>query len=650
MRKIKKRRKSKIIKIGITFIVIIIILGSKEFIKTKIKLYGVNGNKNESLMNLNNTFTKNRIYEKSEIETSVEIAKSGWKKSDVVIVSNKSCIKEGLIALPLSKKYNAPILLSESEGLNNNVRKQIEELETKIIIIIGDKELISTDIEDELIKKKLEVVRIKGVDITDFSINVAKEIDNSNRYIISTGKNMNEIMKLSSVSMSEQIPIIISENYLSAYRFLRSKGSATCYFAGRNNKFDAIFYGLNKKDADGLSLLEHKDYNGLMSKKSNLKFTNIVLASSKNFASMLCGQAMCGVLNYPLIPIEENTINPYTEKFLLKNIKGINNVIAIGSENDISDDLMKTSNWGKTYCNAKKPLVTPTYDGSNQAVHPKVMYEKNGWNGYKYWMGLTPYPNGNDDYENPQILVSNDGIEYNYLSGVNKPLDIPIDVNTGGHYSDITICLVDNILEVYFRHNPSRKDGNGANNSENNVYVMKSKDGLNWTDKELVLDTNTFSKKYDYVSPIVIYDNNKYKIWFSNYSRDLYYTETTDWKNFKEVETCNFKDKPLNFSLWHNDVIKTELGYEVVINGYNDNESGKQSLYYTISKDGINFAPLKKMLDVSPEEGAFDNGTLYKSSLVKVEDKYLLYYSAKSKTGMWRIGLAENKNKLISVN
>jgi len=59
---------------------------------------------------------------------------------------------------------------------------------------------------------------------------------------------------------------------------------------------------------------------------------------------------------------------------------------------------------------------------------------------------------------------------------------------------------------------------------------------------------------------------------------------------------------------------------------------------------------LKKVLDVSQEEGAFDNSTLYKSSLVKVDDKYLLYYSAKSKNGMWRIGLAENKNTLISMN
>jgi len=52
---------------------------------------------------------------------------------------------------------------------------------------------------------------------------------------------------------------------------------------------------------------------------------------------------------------------------------------------------------------------TPTYDGSGQVVNPDVVYFPSGWHGYKYWLAMTPYPNSNDDYENPSILVSNDG-------------------------------------------------------------------------------------------------------------------------------------------------------------------------------------------------------------------------------------------------
>ena len=51
--------------------------------------------------------------------------------------------------------------------------------------------------------------------------------------------------------------------------------------------------------------------------------------------------------------------------------------------------------------NAPAPLVTPTYDGSGQVVHPDVVHVPGGWNGYEYWMGMTPYPNGNNDLREP---------------------------------------------------------------------------------------------------------------------------------------------------------------------------------------------------------------------------------------------------------
>lgn len=37
------------------------------------------------------------------------------------------------------------------------------------------------------------------------------------------------------------------------------------------------------------------------------------------------------------------------------------------------------------------------------------------WNGYRYWLSYTPYPNGNDKYENPTIVGSNDLINYSEI-------------------------------------------------------------------------------------------------------------------------------------------------------------------------------------------------------------------------------------------
>lgn len=292
------------------------------------------------------------------------------------------------------------------------------------------------------------------------------------------------------------------------------------------------------------------------------------------------------------------------------------------------------------FINADSPLFTPTYDGSNEAVHPSVVFIKDGFNGYKYWMALTPYPGGNDDYENPQILVSNDGVNFTFFNNISSCLAIPHDVSIGGHYSDVNLCYTNNELELYFRYNPNLKGSKGPNNSSNSVYVMKTKDGLRWSDKKLVLSDNTFPLKYSYVSPTIIYEYGTYYIWFSNYSTNLYLTQTKDWIDFDPVITCVLSDKPDNIKIWHHDVIKSSTGYEAVISAYADENSGVQSLYYSQSKDGYNFSNFDIILKPS-SKSAFDNVSLYKASLVKLPEKYILYYSARNSDGCWHIGLAK---------
>lgn len=49
----------------------------------------------------------------------------------------------------------------------------------------------------------------------------------------------------------------------------------------------------------------------------------------------------------------------------------------------------------------------PTYDGSGQAVHPSIIYNKR-----EYILAFTPYRNTNDKLENPSIVVSNNGINF----------------------------------------------------------------------------------------------------------------------------------------------------------------------------------------------------------------------------------------------
>ncbi len=74
--------------------------------------------------------------------------------------------------------------------------------------------------------------------------------------------------------------------------------------------------------------------------------------------------------------------------------------------------------------NAANVLTIPTYDSNPNVGHPDVLYVAGGWNGYPYWMAMTPYPS--TDRENPSIVASADGNTWVVPAGLtNRVVPLP---------------------------------------------------------------------------------------------------------------------------------------------------------------------------------------------------------------------------------
>lgn len=126
-------------------------------------------------------------------------------------------------------------------------------------------------------------------------------------------------------------------------------------------------------------------------------------------------------------------------------------------------------------------LVIPTYDGSGQAVHPDVLdFGEDGWNGYRYWMVMTPYPGGDATKENPSILVSNDKETWVVPNGLTNPI-VP-QPETGGLNSDPDLWYDSATGRLYCLWREFR-----AGRYER-YYFSYSTDGVTWTPKTLTLD------------------------------------------------------------------------------------------------------------------------------------------------------------------
>ena len=274
--------------------------------------------------------------------------------------------------------------------------------------------------------------------------------------------------------------------------------------------------------------------------------------------------------------------------------------------------------------------------GDNNAYHPSVRNFSKPWNGYKYWMAYTPFLNANDRIENPHIAVSNDMINWTVPKGFQNPLDPPdglvlprLQYNSDTHlvYRSDT-----NVLECYWR----QVDKASATNT---IFRRTTADGIKWTEKELVLRT-----KYEedgLLSPAIIFEDGKYKMWTVDYKSNypICYRESTDGKTWTKPRAIQITYSNPKLRTWHIDMMHTEQGYELLIVAF-DTSREKMCMYYSNSKDNVNFSRAALVMQPSNNEMAWDNKGLYRSCFFKQNGKYNVFYSGIGKDGERGVGLS----------
>ncbi|MBY7111373.1 hypothetical protein ILT06_10670 [Bacillus sp. 17RED48] len=294
--------------------------------------------------------------------------------------------------------------------------------------------------------------------------------------------------------------------------------------------------------------------------------------------------------------------------------------------------------------NASFPIYVPTYEGSNQTTHPKVKYFPGGWNGWKFWMAHTPYPRSNDKFENPCISVSNDMINWTTPAGLVNPLAEPTaeELAKKAHYSDTHLELnSNNILECWYRYN--------AGDGSEYIYRRTSNDGKTWAPQETMYAVPSGKQC---LSPAISIEINSYKMWFVNEAANVMYMESSNGFNWTQPVKVNYT-LPGIYRAWHIDVVKTDKGYEMLLNVYKQGEIALNNkiLMCSLSPDGNTWGDFDICLTPSLNAGAFDNGQIYRSTFVKVDGLYYVFYAGMDKNLYWHLGLSvgESLNSLSGI-
>lgn len=283
--------------------------------------------------------------------------------------------------------------------------------------------------------------------------------------------------------------------------------------------------------------------------------------------------------------------------------------------------------------NATPYLNIPTPDSNPSVGHPDVLVIEGGWRGYEYWMGFTPFPR--EGRENPCIVASHDGVNWEVPPGLINPISPYTEALSEGHayWSDTDLVHLPNgNLACYFR-------GTTAGGSD--VVVRKvSSDGVNWGPIENVL-TAPFTSV---MSPAIIVEaDGTFSMWSVNFLRPpierLERRTSPDGVTWSAPESCTNPGFSLGY-MWHIDVVRVGELYHAIA-ATRDSER----LYYRWSRDGITWEGPENPIPLTRYN--FDSSGHYRSTLVALPggkfDIWLTGINAPNgdifEAAQWRIGL-----------
>ncbi len=295
-----------------------------------------------------------------------------------------------------------------------------------------------------------------------------------------------------------------------------------------------------------------------------------------------------------------------------------------------------TDHYRLEYANAMDPLNLITYAGNRQICHPKVLFIEEGFAGHAYWMAYTPYPWYIEEFENPCIACSDDGYTWTNING--NPIDDP---RGDGYDSDTHLVYREDTgeLECWYRY-----VSNTAALPVHEVLCYRtSKDGVHWSDEIIALDSagEIFSH---YLSPALIWTGKEYMIWVvcienGEYAIDQYTYNGTDEPVFVRRTQLEYYEEEtgIHHTPWHLDVIEDNGRYVFLVMAKNPSGDRHWVLFLTESEDLVSFSTPKVVMRGA--QHGWDNN-MYRSSIVKTDSEYRIYYSAMNWRGVHGLGVS----------
>jgi putative cell wall-binding protein len=273
----------------------------------------------------------NRISGQNRFDTACAIAQQGWPNgSATCILAYGYDYSDSLVATPLAKKYDAPILLTESAALTSSTRQTLLDLKTKNVIIIGGTGVISSDVDIELKSMGISTNRIFGADKYETSVAVAEQVTTTpSTVFVCPSNDFSEALSISPIASIKGDPIILVtdtsisdtvKDYISSNKIIKS------YVIGTTDEIsDTVanefpdFERIAGNDRYSTNIAVNEKFESIFG------FSYTTLASGEQFPDALSGSALSAKISAPIVLVNSYLIDETKSYYLQRIQKGTSN-------------------------------------------------------------------------------------------------------------------------------------------------------------------------------------------------------------------------------------------------------------------------------------------------------------------------------------
>ncbi|MCT8977938.1 cell wall-binding repeat-containing protein [Clostridium sp. CX1] len=254
--------------------------------------------------------------------TCSEVVKEGWKTSDYAVIVNGENFPDALSASTLAKKYNAPILLTQSNSLDSNSLEELKRLNVKEVFIVGGDFVVSTAVENYINDLGIQTTRYSGLDRNETSVKVAEQIGTDNGIIVAIDSDFTDALSAAPIAAKLNMPIILvprDEVPDSVKSFISANTISKTYVLGSSDIIsDAVASKFPKVQRIVGADKYERNINIINTFKDKISLDNGCVAYSEKFADALSGSALAALNGNPVILIGDKP-TAVTKEFIKAN-------------------------------------------------------------------------------------------------------------------------------------------------------------------------------------------------------------------------------------------------------------------------------------------------------------------------------------------